>query len=406
MLLAHAPLSYIANEVIQQKRIKKLKTTEQITIAICSLIFGILPDFDLFFTVIKNLPAGIHHNLLTHYPITYILIWILLRATARPLSRILNRKTSASITCEILEILANTFLIGTISHLIADMIANDIAIFYPISTYKFGVLKHIFKTNLFAGYMISPTFMLELTFISLFFSMVYKKFFQTNIYIKIFLQAVFILTVILIPLSCYISLNTYNNNELYDSKQNVNYDIDHDRLSDIYDMNIGNYQTNNIQKAEKQKVSDSALNIVNSHKWTGTNKLKYALGGFNSYRVISQAYYDIHLPIEPVLTDYYLKEENKYTYDVENSNFADILLSYLNKNEMLIELDINSNHPILYGRIIFLLDENNKILNMGITLEGNNIAIVLDDDKVLQMHKYETVKEVYKNSTKAIYIQI
>lgn len=236
--------------------------------------------------------------------------------------------------------------------------------------------------------------------------MVYKKFFQTNIYIKIFLQAVFILTVILIPLSCYISLNTYNNNELYDSKQNVNYDIDHDRLSDIYDMNIGNYQTNNIQKAEKQKVSDSALNIVNSHKWTGTNKLKYALGGFNSYRVISQAYYDIHLPIEPVLTDYYLKEENKYTYDVENSNFADILLSYLNKNEMLIELDINSNHPILYGRIIFLLDENNKILNMGITLEGNNIAIVLDDDKVLQMHKYETVKEVYKNSTKAIYIQI
>ena len=78
MLLAHAPFSYIANEVIQQKKIRKLKPTEQIIIVICSLIFGILPDFDLFFAVIQNLPSSIHHDFLTHYPITYILIWILM----------------------------------------------------------------------------------------------------------------------------------------------------------------------------------------------------------------------------------------------------------------------------------------------------------------------------------------
>lgn len=405
MLLAHAPFSYIANEVIQQKKIEKLKPTEQIIIVICSLIFGILPDFDLFFAVIQNLPSSIHHDFLTHYPITYILIWILLRIISKPISRILNKKISAHITCEMLEILANTFLIGTVSHLIADMIANDIAIFYPISTYKFGILKHMFKTNLFAGYMVSPAFMLELTFISLFLSMSYKKFCQNNTYIKIFLQAIFILTVILIPLSCYISLNTYNNNELYDAQKRTNYDIDYDRLLDTYDMDIGNYQTNNMQKAKKQKVSDSALNIINSHKWTATNKLKYALGGFNSYRIISQTYYDIHLPIEPVLTDYNLKEENKYAY-VRDLNFADTLLSYLNKSKMLIELDITSNHPIPCGSIIFLLDKDGNILNMGITLEGNNVATVLDNDKVLQMHKYETVKDTYKDTLKTILIQI
>lgn len=405
MLLAHAPIAYIANEVIQRRKISKLKTAEHIIIAILSLLFGIFPDFDLFLMITKNLPASLHHDTLTHYPIFYISIWLLLRVTLKQISKIFNKKTSNIINYDILEVLINTFLIGTISHLIADMFASDISLLYPISNHKFGVAKHIFKTNLFAGYMLSPIFISELTFISLFLSMLYKKFFQMNIHIKRFLHCIFILTLILIPVFSYISLNTYNNNDLYDSKYNRNSDIDYDRLEDAYDMDIGNYRIDNIKKADKQKISDSALKIVNSHKWTAQSKLKYRLGGFTSYRLISQTYFDTHLPIEPVLTDHYLKKENLHTY-IKDVDYSNILLSYFKDNSMLIELNAEGNHTLPYGRVIFFCDEKEDILNMGITLEGNGIAIVLEEDKVLQMHSYERVKDMYSDRTKSILIQI
>ena len=48
MVLAHAPISYLVNEKIQKENINKLKFHEQVLVALFSLFFGILPDFDFF----------------------------------------------------------------------------------------------------------------------------------------------------------------------------------------------------------------------------------------------------------------------------------------------------------------------------------------------------------------------
>jgi hypothetical protein len=61
MYIAHGPISYLANEAIQSKKIKHLKMSEQILVALCALLFGILPDFDIFLLSMLSVPRFIHH---------------------------------------------------------------------------------------------------------------------------------------------------------------------------------------------------------------------------------------------------------------------------------------------------------------------------------------------------------
>ncbi len=405
MILAHGPISYIANELIQKKSIKGLKSHEQVIISIASLFFGILPDFDLFLTHIINLPSFIHHEILTHFPIFYIVLWIILRLLIRPVSKVLNKKSSSVFNPYFLKILVNAFLIGTLSHLFADTITSDIVLLYPFSLHKFVIFKYLLKANLFTGYYVSALFSIEIVFISIFFLLFYKKFLRLNKVVTIFFKSLIGISFVGLLFSIYVSLNTYNNSYMYDSNGKINYDIDYDNLQDSNDMDIWNDCRDNIQKVDNIELSDSALNIVNSKKWASSSKAKYFWGGFDSYRMISQAYYDIHYPLEPVLESYYFKE-NSYTYYIpEDVSYEKLLFEYLKGNGQLLELNMDSSVNITLGKIFILKDIEENILNLGITLEANHMAIVLENDEVLQMHSYESVREYYKDSLAKVYIQ-
>ena len=411
MYFAHGPISYLANEVIQKKKIKHLKMHEQILVALSSLFFGILPDLDILVLSVFGAPRFIHHDIITHTPIFYIAIWVVLRGGIYFSNRIFNKKTDKALNKRLLNILADTFLIATLFHLIADFVVDSIMIFYPISDFRFYIFKFIFEQNIFAGIPFSFVFALEIFFISIFLYAVYKKFFKNNKIVTILLQTLMVLTTIYIPFVVYVSLNTYNSSHMYGSDGKLNYDIDYDGVRDSVDMYVGNTGQNNLQRAKPEDVLDSALNIVNSNKWTGFHensvlaRIKYLYGGFDSYRLVAQTYYDIHLPIGPVLRDFHIKNYGFESYFYSDFDYPNLLLNYLGVNDRLLELNLDATIVDLeYGKIFFVMEEE-KVVNLGITLRDNFLAIVLETDENLTMHSYEALREYYGERISNIYIQ-
>jgi len=407
MYIAHAPISYLSNEILQKKSLKKLRTEQQILVAIFSLLFGILPDFDLFFS---NIPGFIHHTIVTHTPVLYILIWIILKILINPISRILDKRVSKFLDKNLLNILVNTFLIGTISHLLADTLVSSIMLLYPLFNTKTHIFKYILEPNFFSGYFLSTLFAIEIIFISLFLYLIYKNFLQKQRIIEKFLKILTIFSGIYLLLSIFFTLSTYNRSYMYDKEGNINHDTDYDTLVDQDDMDIGNTGESNIMKVNDEDLLNSTLDIINSKKWTGFHKnslvgqIKTVYGGFDSYRLISQAYHNIHLPIESVLKDFTIKENGFESY-MKIYPYEQLLLEYLQKEDLLIELNLDSKPNLPYSKIFFLMDSNNEIINLGITLKENYTATVFEDDTYLQMHSYNEVRTKYIESIEKIYIQ-
>lgn len=420
MYLAHGPIGFLANEAIQNKKIKQLKMSEQILVALCSFFFGILPDLDILALSMFNAPHFIHHDIITHTPIFYIGIWILLKMVIRFSGYIFNKKTGKVLDKRLLNILTDTFLIATLFHMLADFLVNSVPLLYPLSDYRFYILKFIFEPNIFAGLAFSTFFAIELLLVAIFLYVIYKKFFKKRKIVTVFLQLLIALTIIYLPLTMYISSNTYNSTYMYGPDGEINFDIDYDGTSDRVDMYVGNTGQSNIQRAEHTEVLDSALDIVNSNKWTSNHendliaKIKYTYGGFDSYRIIAQAYYDINLPIGPVLTDFYIKQYGFESYFYDHYNYPNLLLNYLGVNDQFLELNLDVNPDLASGKIFFVMEKqdsdtdkesNLEILNLGITLEGNYLAVVLDTDENLTMHSYTSLREYYGDRIEKIYIQ-
>lgn len=410
MIIAHAPIAYITNEAIQKKEISKLNLNQKILVMLFSFFFGILPDFDIFFLSSKNIPGFIHHEILSHTPIFYISIFILLKILLNPLYKMLNKKAANVIDKNILSILANTFLIATVSHLFADLIVSRIMLFYPLSDMKIFLFKYIFEPNLFAGYSFTPLFAIEIIIFLVFIYLIYNKFFKLNKLSTIFLKFLISISLLYLPFSIYMSFNTYNRSYMYDEDGQINYDVDYDTLEDGMDMDIGNDGRGNIEKANETELLDSTLKIVNSNKFTSSNeksiasRIKYKFGAFDSYRLISQAYFDTGLPIEPVLEDFNSKKYGFESYG-SNLNYISLLYEYLEKNNQIVELNLDSTVVLPISKIFFLMDKDEKIINLGITLEGNYLATILNSDRYLDMHSYQYIREYYKGEIEKIFIQ-
>ncbi len=426
MYIAHGPIGFLANEAIQNKKIKQLKMSEQILVALCSLFFGILPDFDILALSMFSAPRFIHHDIITHTPIFYIGIWLLLKLIIHFSGYIFNKKTGKVLDKRLLNILANTFLIATLFHLLSDFLVNSIPLLYPLNNYKFYILKFVFEPNIFSGLVFSTFFAIESLFIAVFLFVLYKKFFTEKKLITIFLQFLIVVSAIYLPFVMYISSNTYNSTYMYDEDGEINYDIDYDGVSDKEDMYVGNTGQSNIQKAKHTEVLDSTLDIINSKKWTSNHendliaKIKYLYGGFDSYRIVTQAYYDINLPIGSVLTDFHIKQYGFESYFYDGYNYPNLLLNYLGVNDQFLELNLDVNPELEPGKIFFVMEKIDEereemegeeqerkleILNLGITLEGNYLAVVLETDENLTMHSYSTLREYYGDRIEKVYIQ-
>ncbi len=391
MFLAHGPISYLANEVIQKKKISNLKFHEQILVSILAILFGILPDIDLLILPMFSIPQFSHHNYFTHAPLFYIGIWLILKLKVAIFDRIVNKKTLAVLHHDLMNVILNTFLIATMVHFLADTLTGGIMLLYPISTFKFSILSSFMVPNLFQQYFLLPDFAIELVFCSIFFVHIYKKFFQKNIFFDVLKYFFLSASAIFLFVTIFFSTQTYNKNKMYDSNGKENYDVDMDGLYDKKDMDIDNDGVDNIVDIDLKKLTQEVKDISESGKLASfnTGSIQYMFGGFDSYRLLSQAYFNISSPIEGVLKNT-VKEREYWT----KLSYPELLYGYFNSKSLLKELDVTQESVLNIGTLIFLLDENDKVVNIALVVDEDSVGVVLSQDRQLKTH---TLQELFES---------
>ena len=410
MFLAHAPISYLANETIQKKKISGLKNSQQMLLAILSLLFGILPDFDFFLLSMLRIPTYTHHDFFTHTPIYWILIWVVLLLLSKLIYPHLNRKTKQFLTKDFLKIILNAFLIAGLSHLLADLLVGNIMLLYPFSDYHFTILKYILEPSYFTSYLSGVYFAIEIVIIAIFVLVFSKKFLRKQKWQKIVGYILISLSSIYLIFTVVMNTQTYNNSFLGNSNRSyIDYDIDFDTLRDMEDWDVDNDGIDNIKDANYENIVENTERIIETNKLAVgeveniTDQILLHYGGLNSYRLVSQAFYEAQSPIEPVIKDFYIKslEEKSYIVDVD---YMETLREYFVANDSLIGLNFQLDPVLPPGKIFFLIDEKEEIMNMGITLYDNDLGIVLPRERKIQKHSLDGILKFYGNTISTVQI--
>ncbi len=402
MFLAHAPLSFLSNEIIQKKRISKLTQAEQIFVGIFALLAGIAPDLDIFVLQGLNLPTFIHHDIISHTLIFYVGVWILLKLIVWLLYKALNKKALKFLNRELLNILFDTFLIGTIVHILADFLVGQIMILYPFSGQGYSVLEKLLEPNLFAGYFFSIAFGMEMVILGAFVIYMILRIFKQSVVTKVI--NIFVITVCTLFLgsSIYASFNTYNKSIFAETNNTFNCDADLDFVIDDTDMDVDNDGTDNLLDVDIQKLVEQVSQISSSSKWTAYGKsplvanLKSTYGGFTSYRLISQAYFNLHSPITSVLW-------NQAVVDGDIDNYLDDLIglkslrSYFNSRNLLTKLT-SEETVFSNGTLFFISNSDGEVQNVGIVLGNDSVGIVLPYDERIKTHTFSDVTNYYGSS--------
>ena len=395
MYIAHGPASYILNEVIQKKKISKLNDYEQMIVAILTILFGILPDIDIALLTMTSTPAFAHHSVFTHSILFYLFLWLLLNLLLFILKKITNDKGRKIFNDQLINVIQISFIISTMSHLLLDILFSYSSLFLPIKQ-QVTILGGIIKTNYFAGYIFTPTFACELIIIFLFILLIYKKYIKGKKVITDIIKTFIAISCIYLSFTIYMNLNTYNMSAYFVNGERI-YDADCDAVLDSKDSDVDDDDIDNIQEADKGKISKFTKGIsTNRYLAVATQEdiysnIKYNFGAFNSYRVISQAYFEQNLAIEPVLKEYERRKYIAQTYS-RHTPYPILLYEYFADNQSLHNLNTKEE-----SGSIFFVTTNQKIENMGIILDSDTFVIVLNKDKKVVTHTRDEIKKEYPN---------
>jgi hypothetical protein len=412
MYLAHAPISFLANELIQRKKLSHLKKSERVIVGVFALFCGFLPDIDMFILMATTTPTFMHHTLISHTPLFYIAIWLFLKLLFWVLNKyFFSDSTKEFLRPKFINILIDTFLIATLFHLLMDLFAEDIMLLYPFSDQYFTLFRYTFEPNLFTGYFYSIAFGFELLACAAFAVYLFNAIFKKGKLLKAVNITLITIASLFLFYTVFIHINTYNQSYLFDSKGNTNNDVDYDGLSDGLDWDVNNNGKDNIQDIDSEKLVEEVQNIIKSGKWAVNDQsssigdvIKYKAGAFSSFRLIAQAYWNLHSPISPVLKDLATKEGVVYGYSWDY-NSLDEFFNYYNNQADLKALNPDTGLLLAEGRFFFVINKDGKVINTGITLENNNIGIVLPNDRNLKNHNINDVYDFYGKDIKIMITQ-
>jgi hypothetical protein len=253
---------------------------------------------------------------------------------------------------------------------------------------------------------------IELVFVSLFLVVFTRKFLKKQKWDDPIAYSLRGRSVIYLLFTIGMYTQTYNKGLHFDANNDVTEDLDFDGIKDPYDYDVNDNDINNIDEAVSSHIASSGEVIIASNKIAvpqkkdldTLEKILYEYGAMNSYRIISQAYFENRLPIEPVLEK---EVKNRMESPIYCIDFEPVeeLYTYLKNNNSLLNLNISSPQLLAQGKIFFILDEEMNILNLGLTLTENNVGIVLPNDVRLTEHSFTEILENYDKESILIEIQ-
>jgi hypothetical protein len=376
MLIAHGPIAIIATKLSNGRLIKTLKKKELILLYTFSFFLGIFPDFDIFYLASVGKPPFLHHSLLSHTPILWIVITILV---AIALEYFKWPKTNTK-----RKIIYITILASSISHMLADLIGGHIMFFTPFYSQYLTILGNIFPDNLFAGYFANPLFALEILFVSI--CLLYLLYEFINL--KLF-------TLIVLPIA-YLIFNLYTYSSVYQvdifKKDNGNpiFDTDEDRLADSYDYDVDNNFVDNFKQVTKvQLISEfekvfSSTTILPAKNRTFEEQIKYTYGGHTLLRAILQAYAQTGNYLTPVVSDYMNRN------NIES--FSKALFPYLfSTNTFKKSSEVKEVKP---GALV-IIKYSDEEYSLGIVLNNLKLFIQNEDGVPLEMEMKDISQELF-----------
>ena len=196
MYFNHATAGALVMKPIMKKYEGLFSAKEKTVLWFIGITSGVLPDFDIAYSVIKNLED--HRSFVTHGFFVYLLAFLVIYGFSY-----FQKKDEFG--RKFFKVSAAVFLFGITTHLVIDFIIGGVAIFAPFYSEVFGFDLHIEQNggNRLTQYLLSEYMILEfILFFMLFIFLKGKEYFVPR-FLSIFYFLVAAVSFVLVSLSFF-----------------------------------------------------------------------------------------------------------------------------------------------------------------------------------------------------------
>ncbi len=161
MYFNHATAGALVMKPIMKKYDGLFSAKEKTVLWFIGITSGVLPDFDIAYSVIKNLED--HRSFVTHGFFVYLLAFLVIYGFSY-----LQKK--GEFGRKFFKVAASVFLFGVTTHLLIDFIIGGIAVFAPFYNKVYGFDLHIEQNgeNRLTQYLLSKYMILEFALLIMF----------------------------------------------------------------------------------------------------------------------------------------------------------------------------------------------------------------------------------------------
>ncbi len=342
MLFAHGPAGFIANYFFGDSSKKKIYLW-------VAFIFGIFPDFDVFYYYFFNATSG-HRENFTHTLLPYIILALIVAFFSKRL--------------------ALAIFFGIFSHLFLDSLGFGVMWLWPFSHEMFGLVKLSFFEKFLSNNFFVVNFFIEFLLVITFTFFLLRSYGVKNKWLNL----LWIFPPIIFCLLCFINLHMYHSNGAIrygdiDVDGIINKDdpdIDNDGVANIYDLDID---------ADSIKNIDELMNSSKQFKdvWYDYSESKFLeifsrAGFLNNFMAVRRVLEDSGLFLRQEFSEDYRNNPSGYRNKPEDSNFdlnVENLIIFAQHRELLVE-EANLGDIIVY-------DDN--LLAIVTKVEGEKIFV-------------------------------
>lgn len=196
MYFNHATAGALIMKPIMKKYDDLFSAKEKTVLWFIGITSGVLPDFDIAYSVIKNLED--HRSFVTHGLSLYLLAFLVIYGFSY-----FQKKDEFG--RKFFKVAAAVFLFGITTHLFIDFIIGGVAIFAPFYPKVFGFNLHIDhnRGNRLTQYLLSEYMILEFILLFMFFIFLKGKEYFVPRFLSIFYFLIATMSFVLVSLSFF-----------------------------------------------------------------------------------------------------------------------------------------------------------------------------------------------------------
>ena len=196
MYFNHATAGALVMKPIMKKYEGLFSAKEKTVLWFIGITSGVLPDFDIAYSVIKNLED--HRSFVTHGFFVYLLAFLVIYGFSY-----FQKKDEFG--RKFFKVSAAVFLFGITTHLVIDFIIGGVAIFAPFYSEVFGFDLHIEQNggNRLTQYLLSKYMILEFILLFMFFVFLKGKEYFVPRILSIFYFLIAAVSFVLVSLSFF-----------------------------------------------------------------------------------------------------------------------------------------------------------------------------------------------------------